>query len=212
MTDIGKRIKARRKQLGYSAEKVAEMVGISPATMYRYEKNEIANMGTDKLLPIAEALSTTPAYLMGWTDEADRKQMSPLPANVMRISDMKMHKIPLIGDVAAGTPIIAEQEWEICIDSPIAADYALRIEGDSMEPLYLNGDIVYIREQPDVDDGQVGVVLTDDSATLKYIYHIPNGLTLLSENKKYPPMHMTFDEFDTIRILGIVVGYTRMHK
>lgn len=71
MVDVGSRIKNRRKQLGYSAEKVAEIVGISPATMYRYEKNEIANMGTDKLLPIANVLSTTPAYLMGWTDDPD---------------------------------------------------------------------------------------------------------------------------------------------
>lgn len=71
MIDIGQRIKARRKELGLSAESVAAQAGISAATMYRYEKNEIANMGTDKLQPIATALQTTPAYLMGWTDEPE---------------------------------------------------------------------------------------------------------------------------------------------
>ena len=71
MNDIGARIKHRRKELGYSAEQLAEMVGVSPATIYRYEKNEIANIGTDKLQPIADALSTTPGRLMGWHDDDD---------------------------------------------------------------------------------------------------------------------------------------------
>lgn len=71
MSDIGKRIKRRRKELGYSAEKLAELVGVSPATIYRYEKNEITNMGAGKLQPIADALSTTPGALMGWDDDAD---------------------------------------------------------------------------------------------------------------------------------------------
>lgn len=69
MSDIGSRIKRRRKALGYSAERLAEIVGVSPATIYRYEKNEIANMGADKLQPIADALSTTPGQLMGWDAE-----------------------------------------------------------------------------------------------------------------------------------------------
>ena len=71
MTDIGKRIKLSRKALGYSAEQLAERVGVSPATIYRYEKNEIANMGADKLQPIADALDTTPGALMGWDDPDD---------------------------------------------------------------------------------------------------------------------------------------------
>lgn len=65
----GERIKIRRKELGMSAETLAELCGISPATIYRYEKGDIENMRTDKLIPIAEALKTTSAYLMGWEDE-----------------------------------------------------------------------------------------------------------------------------------------------
>lgn len=67
--DIGKRIKARRKELGLSAEQVAELMGVSPATVYRYESNYITNMRVDKLTPIANALKTTEAYLLGWTDD-----------------------------------------------------------------------------------------------------------------------------------------------
>ena len=67
--DIGKRIKNRRKELGLSAEQVAERMGVSPATVYRYESSDIMNMGIDKVALIAEALYTTPAYLMGWSNE-----------------------------------------------------------------------------------------------------------------------------------------------
>lgn len=67
--EVGARIKERRKSLGLSAEKVADLLGVSPATIYRYESNEIMNMRTDKLEPIAQALQTTPAFLMGWDEE-----------------------------------------------------------------------------------------------------------------------------------------------
>ncbi|HIT69207.1 MAG TPA: S24 family peptidase [Candidatus Aphodomonas merdavium] len=98
------------------------------------------------------------------------------------------------------------------VDAPEKADYALEIEGDSMEPDYLDGDTIYIRQQPDVYDGGVAVVLVDDSATLKRVYHLQDGLQLVSNNPKYPPMHVSFSEHSAIRILGIVVGYTRMYR
>lgn len=169
------------------------------------------NMRSNKLLPIAKVLNTTPAYLMGWTEDPTNPYADPLPTNITRISDMEPHKIPIIGDVAAGIPILAEQECDVYIYSPAKADFALRVDGDSMEPRYQYGDIVYIRQQDDVDDGQVGVVIMDDHAALKMIYHIPGGLNLVSLNARYPPMRVTFDEYDTIRILGIVCGYTRMY-
>lgn len=138
---------------------------------------------------------------------------APLPSNIKPISEIKPQRIRLIGEVAAGEPILAEEDYDayIDVDTPIKADYALRVHGDSMEPLYLDGDVIYIRERPDVDDGQIAVVLVDDSATLKHVYHDKDGLTLVSENLKYAPMHKTFQEYDCIRILGIVVGYTRMY-
>lgn len=61
------------KKLGMSAEQVAEKLGVSPATIYRYESNDIANMRIDKLEPIAEVLRTTPAYLMGWEENENKK-------------------------------------------------------------------------------------------------------------------------------------------
>lgn len=68
--NIGERIKNRRKELGMSAEQIADIIGTSPATIYRYESNYITKMGVDKLTPIARALHVSEAYLMGWTDDA----------------------------------------------------------------------------------------------------------------------------------------------
>lgn len=72
--NIGERIKQRRKEIGLSAEQVAEKLGVAPATVYRYESNDIANMRIDKLEPIAKALNTTPAYLMGWEESENKKK------------------------------------------------------------------------------------------------------------------------------------------
>ena len=110
-------------------------------------------------------------------------------------------------------PILAEQDYEafVSVDTAIRADYALTVRGDSMEPTYLDGDVIYIREQPDVDDGQIAVVLVDDHAALKHVYHEKNGLLLVSENPKYPPMHKSFEDYECIRILGVVAGFTRMY-
>ena len=71
---VSKRIRARRKELGLSAEEVAVLIGVSPSTVYRYESSEIENMGIDKLEPIAKALQTTSAYLMGWAESPANPQ------------------------------------------------------------------------------------------------------------------------------------------
>ena len=75
--EIYERIKQRRKEIGLSAEKVAEKLGISPATMYRYENNEIKKFPIDILKPLADVLHTTPSYLMGWTDIVSNIVLTP---------------------------------------------------------------------------------------------------------------------------------------
>ena len=71
----------------------------------------------------------------------------------------------------------------------------------------MDGDIVFIRAQDDVDDGEIAAVVLNDEATLKRVYHIKNGVQLLSENPKYAPMLFTLDDCDSIRILGKAVGF-----
>ena len=104
------------------------------------------------------------------------------------------------------------QDHETYVSGPMGADFALTVRGDSMEPTYLTGDIVYLRQQDDVYDGQIAAVSIDGEVTLKHVYHAPDGLTLVSDNTAYPPRVVTLPDYDSIRILGLVIGYTRMYK
>ena len=178
----------------------------SDISQYVSGKNE---PGQEKLTVFSMALGVSEPWLMGYDDPPTT---ASLPASVRRISDQSAQRIPMIGEIAAGIPIVAEQDYETFVDCPMKADFALTVRGDSMEPTFLDGDVVYLREQPDVDEGQIAAVIVDDSATLKHVYHDPNGLTLISENRSYPPMHYTSENSESLRILGLVVGYTRMFK
>lgn len=203
---VGERLKRRRKELGMSAEAVAEKLGCSPSTVYRYENGEINKMGIDKLKPIAEAINTSPAYLMGWEDE------ETLPANVSRIEPMQ--RIPLVGQIACGTPILAEQNIEDYVDLPghIRADFALTCKGESMIGAGIRtGDIVYIRKQEEVENGQIAAVMVGgDEATLKRVYTKPGVVQLVAENPNIAPAVFIGKEAEQIHIIGLAVAYTHV--
>ena len=96
--NIGERIKQRRKQLGMSAETLAELIGKSPATVYRYEKGDISGVDSKVILPIADALQTTPGHLMGW-DEITDSLGSNSPAAKMLQQTKKRLKSPMIEEM-----------------------------------------------------------------------------------------------------------------
>lgn len=215
---LGQIIQEYRREHDLSQRQFAEKCGSVTngyISMLENERNPATGKpiipSLDKLKAIASAMQMPLQKLLDDADDLD-VSIEAAPSNLFRISAMKPHLVPLIGSVACGQPIIAQESYEVYVDSPSKADYALKVEGDSMEPQYLEGDIVYIRAQDDCDDGQVAVVLLDDSAALKHIYHVPDGLQLISNNPAYPPKTVTVPEYDTIRILGIPCGYTRMYK
>lgn len=209
-TTTGNRMKQRRKELGLSAETIAEYLNVSPATIYRYEKGEIEKMPGKVLEPLSIILRTTPAYLMGWTDEvSSQKSIFPNIENVLPIPATR--EIPLLGEIACGEPILAEENIEEIIKIPdsIHADFALQCKGDSMiGARILDGDIVYIRQQPDVDDGDIAAVLIGNEATLKRVYKMPGRLQLRAENPAFPSINLEGDELETVRILGKAVAFT----
>ena len=201
----GQRMKDRRKAIGLSAEKVAEILGVSPATIYRYENGDIEKVPGDRLCPIASALQTTPAYLMGWTD-GDR---DALPANVIPMPEMR--KIPLVGTIACGEPILAEENIEEYVSVPkhIKADFALTCKGDSMiNARIFDGDIVYIRQQDTVENGEIAAVLIDNEATLKRVRLFDDHISLEPENPMYKPFVYWNEEMNSVRILGKAVAFT----
>lgn len=123
----------------------------------------------------------------------------------------KMKKVPLIGAIACGTPILAQQNIEGKVDAPedIKCDFALRCKGDSMIGAGIHdGDAVYIRIQPEVENGEIAAVRIGDEATLKRVYYDGATLTLMPYNDAYAPMVYTGPQLEEIHIEGKAVGYT----
>lgn len=208
----GKRMKDRRKELGMSAEIVAKFLGVSPATVYRYERGDIEKLPGTVLGPLSEILRTTPNYLMGWSDNVSDTVVSPsIPAAGNIIPLPKTYTVPLLGLIACGDPILAEQNIIDQVPVPEnvkGADFALQCKGDSMIGARIyDGDIVYIRQQPTVDNGQIAAILIDDEATLKRVYCYPGKLVLNPENPAYPPLVYSGPELENIRILGLAVAF-----
>ncbi len=197
---LHERIKERRLSLGMTLLDVANALGVKEATVQRYESGEIKNPKHDTVLELAKIFRCTPAYLMGWEEDS-------LPQSVMYIGKKKL---PLLGEIAAGEPIFADEEIEYYSPGEDSgADFCLRVHGDSMSGVGIkDGDIVFIRKQDCVDEGDIAAVLVDDEATLKRVYRSEDSVTLVSENPKYKPMVYTKKQCRNIRILGKAVSFT----
>lgn len=196
---IGTRMKERRLQLNKTLEEVGSVVGVSKATIQRYEKGAITNIPSDKIEKIAKALSTTPAFLMGWEDKSNR---------------LKGVRIPILGRVVAGIPLEAitdiEGYEEITPKMASLGEYfALKIKGRSMEPKLMEGDIVIVRKQEDVDSGDTAIVLVNgDEATVKQIKKTKTGIMLIGFNVDvYQPHFYSNEQIEAlpVRIIGKVV-------
>ncbi len=199
---IGSRIKQRRKELGLSVDELAQRLGKNRATIYRYESDEIENLPTTVLEPLSEVLQTSPAFLMGWEDVA--------PLQLPNIFPIETKKIPLLGTIAAGKPIFADEHFESYVEcgSNIHADFCLHVKGDSMiNARIMDGDVVFIKQQPDVCDGEIAAVLIDGETTLKRVYKMPGMVQLQAENPKYKPMVFTRNNCSDFRILGKAVAF-----
>ena len=206
VSNIGERIKAARKSARMGQAELGAAIGIGKSSISEWESGK-RSPDIDKVHDIARALGVTPAYLMGW-DESPA--LPTMPANIVPV---KRHTVPLLGEIAAGQPIYADEEHDLCVavDDDIRCDFALRVRGDSMiDAGIYDGDVVLVRQQEDVDDGQIAVVLIDDEATLKYLYHQPSGVQLVPANRRYSPWPYTGEAAAQVRILGLAVA--QYHK
>lgn len=204
---IGERIKRRREDLGISVDEVARRLGKHRATVYRYESNEIENLPTDVLEPLAVVLQTTPAALMGWEEDS-----AMLAGNVMVMPGLR--SVPRLGAIACGEPILAEQNIEGYDQVPdwIKCDFTLTCKGDSMVGArIMDGDVVCIKQQPEVENGQIAAVLVDgefeSGATLKRVRYIDGGVALWPENPAYAPMVFTGQDVEKVRIIGLATHF-----
>ena len=205
MKSVGQNIKEQRLKNKLTLLEVANKLGVKEATMQRYESGEIKNIKHDTIVKLAKIFSCSPAYLMGWEDEDD---LPPYP-NIMPI---KTKKFPLLGEIACGEPIFATEDRESYIEAgaDIKADFCLKAKGDSMiNARIMDGDIVFIRKQPTVNNGQIAAVIIDDEATLKRVYYYPEKgkLMLQAENPNYEPLMYVGEELNQIRIIGLAVAF-----
>lgn len=214
MYELSSRLRALIAERGLSYRDLSERTGIAKSAIQRYATGVTQKIPFDRLTRLAEALEVEPAYLMGlegvFSGRAEGEAVARSRA-LEALRPIRRRRIPLLGAIAAGRPIFAEQEFESYVpaDQDVRADFALEVRGESMLPVFKDGDVVFIREQSDVLDGQVAAVIVDDSATLKRVYHTSNGVQLVSYNSDYPPMLFTRHNSDVVVILGLAVGLYR---
>lgn len=201
--EVGERIREAREAKDMSQEELGKACGTTKQTIYKYESGVVTNVPLDRIEKIADVLGVSAAYLVGWNEDID------FPSNILPMPAVR--KIPLVGTIACGTPIIAEQNIECDVDIPehIHADFALRCKGDSMiNARIYDGDIVYIRSQPEVEHGEIAAVEIDGEGTLKRVYIFPDQVVLQAENPLYEPRVYKGEQLADLRILGKAVGFT----
>lgn len=208
MVTVGDRIRQVRQEQDVTQQELADYIGVSKQAVYKYENNIVTNIPTDKVDAIAKRLKVSPAYLMGW-EEKPQPAPRPIPKGFEPMPKMK--KIPLVGSIACGTPILAQQNIDGHVDAPedIRCDFALRCKGDSMIGAGIHdGDAVYIHIQPEVENGEIAAVRIGEEATLKRVYYDGTTLTLMPYNNAYAPMVYTGPQLEDVHIEGKAVGYT----
>lgn len=226
---VGERIKQRRKELKLSADIVAEKIGVSRSTIFRYEKGEIEKMPTDVLALIADALHTTPGKLMGWDTDEENKDILPiynklnttnqektynfandlLKEQNSNIVDMRKWKdVYIQSKVSAGRGIVdLDQQHKELISYdgyvPSKYDLAFQVEGNSMEPMFRDEEVIFVVHEEDIRNGQLGVVTINDEAYIKKIYLEDDCMRLVSLNKEYTDI--IADSSDNIKVVGKVI-------
>lgn len=202
--EIGERIKMLRKQHGLTQKELAERCGYSSLTTINKIELGINTVPLSTVEKIAKVFNVSPSYLMGWDDKEILKYEN--------VSPIAKQKIPLLGSIACGQPIYASEDRESYVEvgTEIKADFCVKAQGDSMINARIkNGDIVFIKQQPMVENGEIAAVLIDDSVTLKRVYYESNKqkIILNAENPKYQPMIYDGSDLEKIKILGKAVAF-----
>lgn len=211
MDTIGHRIRKRREELGMSQEELGRKLGYKSRSSINKIELDQRNLTQPKIAALAKALNTTPAYIMGWEDEFPDQTSAINIKNILPLPQTK--KVPLLGDIACGVPILAVENVAeyVDMDTDIHADFALRCKGNSMiNARIFDGDIVYIRQMPEVENGEIAAVLIgtmDTEATLKRVYRTEDSLRLCAENPSYKDIVFFKEEINSVRILGKAVAF-----
>lgn len=188
-----------------SQVKLAEKLDVAQSTIAMLENGE-RKPSIEMLETIADYFNVRLDDLSGRNSETNDaysiQGIIPLP---------KMVKKPRLGVISCGEPILAEENFDGYDEVPsiIKCDFTLVCKGDSMINARINdGDIVYIRQQSTVNNGEIAVVLIDTEATLKRVYLYEDQIVLQPENTRYAPLVFAKEDMNNVRIIGKAVGFT----
>lgn len=201
--DFKDRLRELRLSRGLTLQQVADYVGLQKAAIYKYEHGLTVNPKRSLIEKLAVLFQVSPSYLLGINDDEEKSD-----------SVTKGVRIPVLGNVAAGIPITAitdVEDWEE-IPEKLASSgtyFALRIKGQSMEPRIKDGDVVIVKQQSDVDTGDVAIVLVNgDEATVKEVKKLDTGIMLIGWNTAvYSPRFYSAKDIKSlpVKIIGKVV-------
>ena len=199
---IGDNIRFLRKQAGYSQQQLAMKLGIKQAS--------VSNWEAGKTLPDMKYLSK----LMDIFNVQMDYLFSDEPRRDLDSIRVIRNAVPILGSIACGQKITPDTEPDGYADLPegISADFALRCKGDSMTPTLIDGDIVLIRSQPEVENGQIAAVNINGETTLKRVYFRADGVHLIADNPGYQPIFVPAYSDEQIIVHGLAVGYTRLFE
>lgn len=197
-----------RNAKNYSQQKLANLIGVSRSTIAMWETGA-SQPDNDTLSRLADFFGVSVDYLLGRENNIAKQDPLPEYSNIFRI---EKKRYPLLGDIACGKPLFADEDHEsfVLAGSAVDADFCLRAKGDSMTGARIyDGDIVFIKEMPVVENGDIAAVVKGDEATLKRVYYYPEKkkLVLNAENPRYEPFVFVEEELNEIRILGKAVAF-----
>lgn len=199
MSTKGTRIKQAREKIGMSQTDMAEKIGVSKQTLYKYENDIITNVPTDKIEAISRLAGVSPSYIMGWENNNLPFESIPLESKT----------IPILGSVACGTPIFDPSDGiQVKVPASFHADFGLYAKGNSMIGADIHdGDLVFFTQQPTVENGQIAAVFIDNEVTLKRVYYQQGErLVLQAENSSVDPIVVEGPDLNTVHIIGRAIA------
>lgn len=209
---LGDLIREYRDSHGLSQRQFANQCDLSNGYISILEKGMNPSTGKPVIPTIPQLKKLADGMAMTLSELFEQVDDMPVDLGINNIIPMpEMKKVPLVGTIACGTPIFAEENIEEYVDIPkhIKADFALTCKGDSMiNARIYDGDIVYIRQQDIVDSGEIAAVLIDGEATLKRVRIFDDHIVLEPENPMYKPTPFWGEEMNNVRILGKAVAFT----
>lgn len=209
---FGANLKKLREDSHLSQEQLADAIGVSKSTIGMYEQGKRMPNTNTILKDIASYFGVSIDYLVGFHPDGDK--ITDEDFTRLGLRHINRRRIPMLGKIACGEPIMCEEEYETFADSgaDIDADFCVIAQGDSMiNARILDGDIVFVRKQEMVENGEIAVVIVNDNeVTLKRFFYYPelNQVVLQSENPAYRPMIYMNEELSHIRVLGKAVAFT----